>query len=59
MILSTFWVTNSCFRSTVPVPLLVCVGDAWMLLFLTFSALVAHPKKTTYFTRWPIPLMVC
>ena len=28
-------------------------------LFLTFSALVANPKKLLYFTRWPIPLVVC
>ena len=27
------------------------------LLFLTFSVLVANPKN--YFTRWPIPLVVC
>ena len=29
-----------------------------LLLFLTFSALVANPEKN-YFTRWPIPLVVC
>ena len=28
-----------------------------LLLFLTFSALVANRKN--YFTRWPIPLVVC
>ena len=28
-----------------------------LLLFLTFSVLVANPKN--YFTRWPIPLVVC
>ena len=28
-----------------------------ILLFLTFSVLVANPKN--YFTRWPIPLVVC
>ena len=30
----------------------------YLLLFVTFSVLVANPKKN-YFTRWPIPLMVC
>ena len=29
----------------------------YILLFLTFSVLVANPKN--YFTRWPIPLVVC
>ena len=28
-----------------------------LLLFLTFSVFVANPKN--YFTRWPIPLVVC
>ena len=27
------------------------------LLFLTFSVLVANPEN--YFTRWPIPLVIC
>ena len=38
-------------------PLLTCAYR--LLLFLTFSALVANPKKLWYFTRWPIPLVVC
>ena len=29
-----------------------------LLLFLTFSVLVANPKKLLY-TRWPIPLVIC
>ena len=34
------------------------IRNAWLLLlFLTFSALVANPKN--YFTQWPIPLVVC
>ena len=28
-----------------------------LLLFLTFSVLVAYPKN--YFIRWPIPLVFC
>ena len=32
--------------------------DGRSILFLTFSVLVANPKKN-YFTRWPIPLVVC
>ena len=30
-----------------------------MLLFLTSSVLVANPKNYSYFTRWPIPPVVC
>ena len=29
-----------------------------LLLYLTFSAFVANPNKN-YFTRWPVPLVVC
>ena len=44
-------------------PCLPCLCDilAWqsmeLLLFLTFSGLVADPKD--YVTRWPIPRVVC
>ena len=30
-----------------------------MLLILTSSVLVANPKNYSYFTRWPIPPVVC
>ena len=30
-----------------------------LLLFLTFSALIGCQREKNYFTRWPIPLVVC
>ena len=37
-------------------PVLQYIYRTCIMLFLTFSDLVANPEKTT---RWPIPLVVC